>query len=82
MPKYYNQSERDAYGFAWQDWETEKRLFAFGSPIGMWGIRNIIQFENDTVLFEFPHNQICLYDYHTRRIALLARGYGSTAALE
>ena len=82
LPKYYNQSERDAFGFARQDWEKERRLFALGSPIGMWWIRNIIQFENDTVLFEFPHNQICLYDYRTRRIALLARGYGSTALLE
>lgn len=82
LPKYYNQSERDAFGFAWQDWEKERRLFALGSPVGMWWVRNIIQFENDTILFELPNHQICLFDYRTNRIALLVRGYGATAAIE
>ena len=82
LSRHHNQSEKDAYGFAWQDWEKERRLFALGSPVGMWWIRNIIQFENDTILFELPNHQICLFDYHTNRIALLARGYGATAAIE
>jgi len=75
-------SERDAYGFAWQDWQEDRRLFALGSPIAMWGLKNIIQFENDTILFELRHRQLYLFDYRTRRIALLARGYGATAAIE
>ena len=82
LPQHHNQSKRDAYGFAWQDWQEEKNLFALGSPIGMWWIRNIIQFENDTILFELPNHQICLFDYRTNRIALLVRGYGATAAIE
>jgi len=34
-----------------------------------------------TILFELRH-QLCLFDYRTRRIALLAKGYGATAAIE
>ncbi len=77
-----NISSRDAYGFAGVEWQYERRLFALGSPITLWGIKNIIQFENDTILFELGHQQLCLFDYRTRRIALLARGYGATAAIE
>ena len=77
-----NISNRDAYGFAGTEWQYERRLFDLGSPIALWGIKNIIQFENDTILFELRHRQLCLFDYRTRRIALLARGYGATAAIE
>ncbi len=82
FPPSDNISERDAYGFAWQDWQEDRTLFALGSPIGFLGLEKIIQFENDTILFELRHHQLCLFDYRTRRIALLARGYGATAAIE
>ena len=85
LSKPYNYiSYRDAYGFTWAEWQNDRRLFALGSPIAMWGIRNIIQFENDTILFEFKkskNHQICLFDYRTRRIALLTKGYGATTSL-
>ncbi|MBR4676222.1 MAG: hypothetical protein IKP00_17330 [Victivallales bacterium] len=82
LSKPYNYiSSRDAYGFTWAEWQNDRRLFALGSPIAMWGIKNIIQFENDTILFELRHRQLCLFDYRTRRIALLARGHGATAAI-
>ena len=81
-PRNIYPKEPDAYGFSWQDWLEDRTLFALGSPIAVWGIRNIIQFENDTILFEFKNHQICLFDYRTRRIALLARGYGATVAIE
>ncbi len=78
---YNFMSIRDAYGFTWEEWQNDRRLFALGSPIAMWGLKNIIQFENDTILFELRHHQLCLFDYRTRRIALLARGHGATAAI-
>ena len=81
-PRNIYPKEPDAYGFSWQDWLEDRTLFALGSPIAVWGIRNIIQFENDTILFEFKNHQICLFDYRTRRIALLTKGYGATTAIE
>ena len=81
-PRYHSDGKPDANGFIWEDWEDERGLFALGSPVGVWGIRNIIQFENDTILFEFPNHQICLFDYRTNKIALLARGCGATVAIE
>ena len=73
----------DAHGFAWKEWKTTRKLFAMDSPLAMhWKPRNIIQFENDIILFEFPNCQLCLFDYRTRRIARLARGYGATAAIK
>ena len=83
-PRNIYPKEADAYGFSWQDWQEDRILFALESPIAMWGIRNIIQFENDTILFEFKKfkkHQICLFDYRTRRIALLTKGYGATTSL-
>ena len=83
-PRNIYPKEADANGFSWQDWQEDRILFALGSPIAMWGIRNIIQFENDTILFEFKkskNHQICLFDYRTRRIALLTKGYGATTSL-
>ena len=82
VPRNIYPKEPDAYGFSWQDWQEDRTLFALGSPIAMLGLKNIIQFENDTILFELRHHQLCLFDYRTRRIALLARGYGATAAIE
>ncbi len=81
-PRNIYPREADAYGFSWQDWQEDRMLFALGSPIAMWGIRNIIQFENDTILFEFANHQICLFDYRTKCIALLTKGYGATTAIE
>lgn len=80
--RYNSSSETDVNGFRWADWEDERGLLGLGSPVGMWWIRNIIQFENDTILLEFPNQQICLFDYRTNRIAFLARGCGATAAIE
>ena len=77
---YYNKPDR--YGFNRSEWKREKRVLALASPLAVWSINNPIQFSNDVVLIEMSYRQLCLFDYRTRRIALLARGYGATAAIE
>ena len=77
---YYNKPDR--YGFNRSEWKREKRVLALASPLAVWSIHNPIQFSNDVVLIEMSYRQLCLFDYRTRRIALLARGYGATAAIE
>ena len=77
---YYNKPDR--YGFNRSEWKREKRVLALASPLAVWSINNPIQFSNDIVLIEMSYRQLCLFDYRTRRIALLARGYGATAAIE
>ena len=72
----------DQYGFAWREWTFGKKLIALEMPFLSWTIRNIIQLPGDFVLFELDRDQICLFDYKTMRIALVARGFGATAVVE
>ena len=71
----------DRYGFDWGEWETRRRLFALETPFLAWRVRDIIQLPDDVVLLRLG-DQLCLFDYRTMRIALLARGYGATVVLE
>lgn len=71
----------DRYGFDWGEWETTRRLFALETPFLAWRIRDIIQLPDDVVLLRLG-DQLCLFDYRTMRIALLARGHGATVVLE
>ncbi len=71
----------DRYGFDWGEWETTRRLFALETPFLAWRVRDIIQLPDDVVLLRLG-DQLCLFDYRTMRIALLARGRSATAVLE
>ena len=78
--RYYN-GKPNKYGFNRSEWKNEGCVLALASPLVAWNIFNVIQLPNDIVLLEM-NKQLCLFDYKTRRIALLARGFGATAILE
>ena len=78
--RYYN-GKPDKYGFNRSEWKNEGCVLALASPLVAWNIFNVIQLPNDIVLLEM-NKQLCLFDYKTRRIALLAKGFGATAILE
>ena len=52
------------------------------TPFLEWRVRDIIQLPDDVVLLRLGDDQLCLFDYRTMRIALLARGRSATADLE
>ncbi len=76
-----NYNRYDKYGFNYNEWRDDGRVLALASPLVAWNIFNVIQLPNDIVLLEM-NKQLCLFDYKTRRIALLAKGFGATAILE
>ena len=76
-----NYNRYDKYGFNYNEWRDEGCVLALASPLVAWNIFNVIQLPNDIVLLEM-NKQLCLFDYKTRRIALLAKGFGATAILE
>ena len=79
--QYYDNGKPDKYGFNRSEWKNDGRVLALASPLVAWNIFNVIQLPNDIVLLEM-NKQLCLFDYKTRRIALLAKGFGATAILE
>ncbi len=60
----------------------EKVHFAFETPFGAWEVRNAVLLPTDKLLFQLGHDQICVLDPATRRVALLWRGRGPAAVIE
>jgi hypothetical protein len=56
--------------------------FAYETPFGSWMIRNAVLLPTDKVLFQLGHDQICVFDPETRRVALLWRGRGPIPIIE
>lgn len=50
--------------------------FAWETPFSQWNVRNAVHLPDDHVIFQLGSDQICVLEPATRRIALLARGYG------
>jgi hypothetical protein len=59
----------------------EPLSLAFGTPVLGFAIWRAIHLPGDRILFVLGRNQICLLDLPTRRVALLARGYGMVASI-
>jgi hypothetical protein len=60
----------------------EKIHLALETPYVQWIVRNAYELPNDCVVFQLGFNQICIFDPKTRRVALLARGYGPVVVVE
>ena len=56
--------------------------FAYETPFGDWRVRNAVLLPTDKVLFQLGHDQICIFDPETRRVALLWRGRGPVPVIE
>jgi hypothetical protein len=52
------------------------------TPFIQWTIRNAYQLPGDCVVFQLGDKQICILDPDTRRVALIAKGYGPVVVLE
>ena len=56
--------------------------FSYETPFGAWTVRNAVHLPSDQALFQFGHDQICVFDPQSRRVALLLRGRGPVAVIE
>lgn len=56
--------------------------FAFETPFVEWTVRNATLLPGDIVLFQLGHNQICVFDPTTKRVALVTKGRGPIAVME
>jgi len=50
------------------------------TPMVQWYVRNAVQLDRDRLVFQLGRDEICLLDPDTRRIALIARGFGPLVA--
>lgn len=48
----------------------------------MWSPQNAVHLPSDKILFQLKHDQICVYDPVTKRVALLCRGRGPLAVIQ
>lgn len=58
----------------------EVRSWGLETPMVEWSVRNAVQLEGDRLVFQLGRDQICVLDPETRRIALIARGFGPLVA--
>lgn len=72
----------DVFGYQRGEWASVRRLFALETPFLGWNVGNIIQLPDDVCILQLGRDQLCLFDYRTMKLALLARGYGAIAVLE
>jgi hypothetical protein len=79
--------------FQWAHWndlgmwgrneKTGARLqVAFGTPVMGWPVWRAIQLPGNNVLFQLGKDQLCLLDIESKRIALVAHGYGPVAVTD
>lgn len=54
----------------------------FSTPLATWRVSNVTQLPDDKVVFQLGDDQICLLDPKTRKVALLARGWGPAVVLD
>ena len=56
--------------------------FSLETPFVAWNARSAIHLPGDYVVFQLGEDQICILEASTKKIALLARGYGPVALLK
>jgi hypothetical protein len=60
----------------------EQIQLSYETPFAAWEVRNAVHLPSDQVLFQLGHNQICIFEPKTRRVALLWHGWGPVAVVE
>jgi hypothetical protein len=58
----------------------EQRTYAVELPFAFWTVRNAVHLEGDLIVFQLGADQICLMDFQSKKIALIARGKGPMVA--
>lgn len=72
-----------ADGLEGENHKTGQKLhLAFETPFEQWWISCAYHLPGDYILFQLGSNQICIFDPNTKRVALLAKGYGPVVMLE
>lgn len=56
------------------------RSWGVETPMVQWLVTNAVQLDRDRLVFQLGRDQICLLEPETRRIALIARGFGPLVA--
>lgn len=56
--------------------------WAMETPWVQWSVRHAVQLDGDFLLFQLGRDQLCILDPQTRRIALIARGFGPLVAIK
>jgi hypothetical protein len=60
----------------------EQVRFSYDTPFAAWTVRNAVHLPSDKLLFQFGHDQICVFDPAQRKVALLWHGRGPVAVIE
>ena len=71
-----------AQGLSGENSKTKEQFrVALEVPFLRWSVRHAMILPGDQILFQLGLHQVCIYDPHTRKIAVLYHGHGALAVL-